>query len=110
MGLLSVSSPHHHNQIQLAGFDTVLTKCFSNDPFGFVSVNRAREHFFARDYPKPGAYSFVARKKNLVVFICDIFRLNDMPETILAQQSLRSRKFGQYIRLRVLHGPWRGAH
>jgi len=104
--------PDHHYHIQIFRLDVVLSKSFPNNPFKTIPVHCARQNFLAGDYSKPGVAIAVANKKNLDVFIRDIFGVNYTVKVIFAQQSVYSGKLGRcdYTRRRVLHGLWRDGH
>lgn len=50
----------------------------------------------------------IAHKKYLEILIPDTFSMHNMVETIFARQSMRSSKFGRYVKQQAWRGPWRG--
>jgi hypothetical protein len=102
---------HHHNQIQIAQSNPVLAKRFPYDSFDTVPACCSGKHLFAHNYSESGIFFAVAHKKNLEVRLCYISCANNMVKTDIAQQPVRISELGcMATRLRVLHGPWHGAH
>jgi hypothetical protein len=52
---------------------------------------------------------FILNKKNLEVFIQDVFCINDTVKTVFAQQSMRGCKFRIDAKQQALHDPVRDA-